>query len=81
MQVGMLWMDADASVAMEERVRRAARYYQQKYGREANICFAHPQTLGSEYPDQVSGVKLSDSGAVLPQHFWLGVEDAEEQGA
>ncbi len=81
MQVGMMWMDGDLSLAMEDRVQRAARYYHEKYGREANVCFAHPKTLGIDFPPEISGVKLSKSGAVLPQHFWLGVEDPVERAA
>lgn len=75
MSVGMLWFDADPSQQVSSRIERAASHYKSKYGRTPNVCFAHPSTLGNSAPQQVGGMRVKSSGMVLPNHFWLGVED------
>ena len=75
MQVGMLWFDGDQKRALGERIERAAAYYRSKYGKAANVCFAHPTTLGKKPPTEVAGLKLCANGMILPHHFWLGVDE------
>ncbi|MGD8555712.1 MAG: hypothetical protein PVJ32_09765 [Anaerolineales bacterium] len=75
MQVGMLWFDSDQRKDLRVKIERAAGYYHHKYGEAANVCFAHPSTLGNQPPGNVAGLQLRPSGLVLPNHFWLGVEE------
>ncbi|MGD2251523.1 MAG: hypothetical protein PVF70_01265 [Anaerolineales bacterium] len=80
MQEGMLWLDSDQRKDLRVKIKRAAGYYHLKYGVPANVCFAHPSTLGKRPPGDVAGLKLRSSGLVLPDHFWLGVEDLGGNG-
>ena len=75
MRVGMLWYDDDRRQELGDKVGRAANHYRSKYGRIPNLCMANPKTLGKNPPNEVEGLKLRPSGAVLPNHFWLGVDD------
>ena len=45
MRVGMLWFDDDDRRSVEEKVHRAAGYYQDKYGKMPTLCFVHPSML------------------------------------
>jgi len=38
MKVGLLWLDDDPQRAIEEKVRRAAKRYREKFGQAANTC-------------------------------------------
>ena len=86
MDIGMLWFDNDNSADLDVKVKRAASYYQKKYGQSPNLCFVHPSMLptngkksGSKAkakngkPRKSSGVELRTSQALLPNHFWLGI--------
>lgn len=85
MELGMLWFDGDTQRPLQERLERAARYYSQKYGRRANTCYAHPNTIdsvgnrsgrkGVKREELVAGMVVRPSRTVLPNHFWLGVEE------
>jgi hypothetical protein len=77
MRVGMLWLDDDRRMAIDERVDRAVAYYRGKYGRKPNLCIVHPSTLGEEMYEGGQGVELRTSHSVLPDHLWLGVREAE----
>ena len=86
MDVGMLWFDNDNSADLDVKVKRAASYYQKKYGQSPNLCFVHPSmipTNGKESgskkkakngkPRKTAGVELRTSQSLLPNHFWLGI--------
>ncbi len=77
MNIGMLWFDADRKSDLSSRIVRAADYYRSKYERTPNICFAHPDTLGAQAPNEIGGLKVCSNGAVLVDHFWLGVQESE----
>jgi hypothetical protein len=84
MEIGMLWHDSDQHRDLAGKVRRAARHYTKKYGKEPDICFIHPQTLGQE-PSlgarrgagknglTIDRISIQRSEQVLPHHFWIGV--------
>jgi hypothetical protein len=78
MNIGMLWFDEDPSLSLLSRVERAATYYQAKYGRQPNTCVLHPKTLGEIDPKSLPLVKVMTSVTVLPEHFWMGLEDMAE---
>ena len=74
MRTGMLWFDNDPKTDLPAKVIRAAAYYQKKYGCSPNLCFVHPSMLSVE-PKRADGIELRPSRQVLPNHFWLGVND------
>lgn len=75
MNVGMLWLDDDKKRPFDEKVVRAAEYYQTKYGRSPNICFVNKKMLKEE--KSVGKITVSPVRSVLPHHFWLGVDAAQ----
>ena len=75
MNIGMLWFDEDPSMSLPSRVERAASYYQEKFGRQPNTCVLHPRTLGEIDPNTFMVVKVKTSIKVLPEHFWMGLEE------
>lgn len=81
MDVGMLWFDADRTCDVVARITSASNFYNSKYGRKPNLCFLHPTTAEGAHPKQVDGVRVRTSKMVLPDHFWLGVEKAEQSQA
>ena len=77
MRVGMLWLDDSPRRSLEEKVRLAAAYYRQKYGRQPDLCYVHP-TMLLEGRLEVDGVVVRPLKDILPQHLWLGVAEAQE---
>ena len=78
MHVGMLWFDNDTKTGLDNRVERAAQYYQRKYGQTPNMCFVHPSMLAASTPDigagmKAHGVQVKPLSTVLPNHFWIGI--------
>jgi hypothetical protein len=76
MEIGMLWFDNDPQLDLLSKVHKAAQYYKEKYGQEANLCFVHPSMTPNEKTDAGEVVVYSNS-TVLPHHFWIGVHRPE----
>jgi hypothetical protein len=72
MNIGMLWYDDDRQRSLEEKVRRAADYYRQKYGQSPNLCLINPQSANGG-PQAVNSIELKAAPNILPYHFWIGV--------
>ena len=72
MNIGMLWLDADSRRPFEEKVQRAADYYQEKYGRLPNMCMVNTKT--SIPTAHVGRIEIKTAQNILPHHFWLGVK-------
>jgi hypothetical protein len=72
MSIGMLWFDNDPKASQVEKVRRAAAYYREKYGKEPNMCFV--RSLEGTANQTVDGITVKPSKQILPNHLWLGVE-------
>lgn len=85
MNVGMLWFDNDRKRELNERVTRAAMYYQQKYGQKPTLCYVHPSMLpektGTENGQKYKAGEIEIRGApvVLPNHFWIGLNGVEKE--
>ena len=71
MNVGMMWLDTDQKRSFDEKVRRAAEYYEDKYGHLPELCFVNNNALSTE--KNVDTVKVQPIKTVLPGHFWLGM--------
>lgn len=72
MRVGWLWFDNDPGRTVEEKVRRAAERYREKFGRTPDTCYVHPQAIAGE-EQQCGPVRVVSARHILPHHFWLGV--------
>lgn len=72
MKTGMLWFDNDPKRLPAEKIRRAADYYQNKYGLRPNLVFVNPRDGETE----VSGIAVEASKQVLVNHYWVGVRNA-----
>lgn len=75
MKVGMMWFDGDSQIELQARIKRAAVYYQNKYGEQPNLCVIHPSTASANAPHLVAGIDVRMSASVLPDHFWLGIDE------
>lgn len=71
MNVGMLWLDADQQRTLPEKVKRAADYYEHKYGKVPTLCLVNSQMLAEEM--MVDSIKVQPAPNVLRHHFWVGV--------
>lgn len=71
MKVGMMWLDTDKKRTLEEKVKRAADYYRDKYGRFPELCLVNERLLNDK--KKVGRVMVRPEKAVLPGHFWLGM--------
>ncbi|MDX1614613.1 MAG: hypothetical protein R3300_09910 [Candidatus Promineifilaceae bacterium] len=74
MNVGMLWLDDERDRSLQEKVRRAAEYYQRKYGDMPQLCFVN-QTAVAE-GERVDQIDVVPAAYVLPHHFWLGMRES-----
>ncbi len=70
MQIGMLWLD-DSQRSLEEKVQRAAAYYQEKYGRVPDFCCVHRLMLAEM--QTVDKIEVQPVRNILPNHLWIGV--------
>jgi hypothetical protein len=73
MNVGMLWLDDDRRRSFEEKVKRAADYYREKYGRFPELCLVNTGMLPEE-KIKVGRIEVQPAKMVLPHHFWLGMK-------
>lgn len=72
---GLLWYDDDPGRDLAEKIGRAMRRYQQKFGVAPDVCYVHPSALGGNgHGQKVGGVRVAALPSVLRHHFWLGQE-------
>jgi hypothetical protein len=73
MEIGMLWFD-DGPKPLQEKVQQAAAFYEDKFGNKPTHCLVHPSTLnGGE--GLVGSVMVRKARNVMPNHYWIGVEE------
>jgi hypothetical protein len=73
----MLWYDGERSLAVPDRIQRAANYYQAKYGAQPTLCLVNARLGTGEVPRRIGGMEVRASRAVLEHHFWIGVREGE----
>lgn len=80
MRVGMLWFDDSKERTLEQKVRRAARTYEEKYGMPPTICYVHSTAFNGSGMNSTAfgGIEVKSTNMVLPHHFWLGRTDPKE---
>jgi len=74
MKIGMLWLDDDKHTSFEEKIRRAAGHYWEKYGQMPDLCLANQGMLAEE--KQVDKIQVQPVHHVLINHFWVGVKNS-----
>jgi hypothetical protein len=72
MEIGMLWLDDDKKSSLDEKIRKAAAYYLDKYGQKPDICLVNQAMLAEE--KKVDAIQVQPANNVLPNHFWVGVK-------
>jgi len=78
METGLLWFDDDPRRELEDKVLRAAAYYERKYGQAPDLCFVHPSAFNGNGKRQVKkagAVEIRPGRTVLRHHFWLGMAE------
>lgn len=70
MNTGLMWLDTDRKRSLEDKVKRAADHYREKYGRFPELCLVNSGLLTEDR--KVGRVLVQPSKTVLPGHFWLG---------
>jgi len=70
---GLLWYD-DSKADFATKVLEAKERYEEKFGRKPNCCYVHPDCLPKE-GIPANGIKFLASPTVLPNHFWMGVQE------
>jgi hypothetical protein len=82
MQVGLLWYDGDPARGVATKAVEAARRYREKFGVAPDTCYVHRAAIAGvdtvvPLQDGASSVlRLRPAANILPNHFWVGVEDA-----
>ena len=71
---GMLWLDTDQRRTLEEKVLRAAHYYQEKYGQQPQLCLVNESMLPEEM--HVGEVQVRPVPNMVVHHFLLGADSA-----
>ena len=69
MIAGMLWLDADKNRTLEEKISRAAEYYQHKYGEPAQTCYVPTVTAPDEF--EIGKLRVLPVGSVNLHHLIL----------
>ena len=76
MHTGMLWFDNDPQSTLSVKIQKAMDYYSKKFGRVPEICLVNPNMLDKGQTQLVLGkVTIRAYRPVMPNHFWIGVED------
>ncbi len=77
MDIGMLWFD-DSKGSMQEKVDQAVTFYVGKFGETPTHCLVNPATLDGSPEGLVSGVKVRKARNVMPNHYWIGVDEVKK---
>jgi hypothetical protein len=72
MQEGLLWFDDNPGRSLTDKVERAVKRYQQKYGHVPNVCYVHPTMIDTGEARPMRAVRVLPARTVLPNHFWVG---------
>lgn len=80
MGIGELWYDDSPARSLESKVLQAVGNYEKKYGQSPTLCLVNPLDLiGAE--EKIGDVRLVPKKSVLPNYFWIGVDEEVEAGA
>ena len=72
MNLGMLWLDDTKNRSLEEKVERAAEYYQNKYGHSPELCLVNKKLLPER--QTIGKIEVAPAKTVMPAYLWLGMK-------
>lgn len=70
----MLWRDSDPNTDLAHKVKCAAVYYRENYGRKAVVCLVHPAALSGKKRRRIDGIAVKGDRFVRPHEFLIGFE-------
>ena len=73
MRVGWMWFDDDPGRSLQEKIERAVKRYQERYGRLPTACYVNKKHVTGE-GFRCGNMKVIPAPNILPHHFFLGVE-------
>ena len=76
MKDGWMWFDDDKKRTTEEKVALAIVAYRNKHGYKPNACYLH---VSHPCLERVGPVNITHVPHILPNHFWLGIEEKEKE--
>ena len=85
MQSGLLWFDNNPARGLAAKIEDAARRYREKFGVVPDTCYVNQAELSQDTLTITLGgapgrsLRVLPARNVLPHHFWIGVEDMQEQ--
>lgn len=72
---GLLWFDNNKARTLDEKVKRAAEHFVEKYGERPTVCYVHPAHLGAGQLEGIpEDIEMKESNTVLPHHLWIGIK-------
>jgi hypothetical protein len=74
MTTGMFWFDQEISNSIQERIFKAAVYFQEKFGILPTVCYLNPENKFSELNDNFH-IEILYTGSIQPNHLWLGIKE------
>ena len=60
---------------LTDGVRAAARAYMARMGAMPDECYVNAAAVAA--PTQIGGVRVTPSARILPDHYWIGREEAQ----
>ena len=80
MKEGLLWYDDDPKRDFAEKVAQAARRYRKRFGVSPTVCYVHPSAMsGDSTGQEVGKLHIAPLSTVLLHHFWIGVEEKDDE--
>ena len=82
MQTGLLWFDNSPGRELLAKVQDAAGRYREKFGALPTTCYVNQGALDGRDPivplagAPGGALRLVPASNILPNHFWIGVEEA-----
>jgi hypothetical protein len=74
MTTGMFWFDQEMTSTIQERIFKAAKYFQEKFGIQPTVCYLNPECLTSERLES-NNMEILYHGSIPSNHVWLGVKE------
>ncbi len=74
MKEGLLWFDNDPQRKLTDKIERAARHFQAKFGQKPTACYVNTADLPNPV-DEWSGIRLMAARNVQRYHLWIGIEE------
>jgi hypothetical protein len=72
MATGMIWFDNDPHKNINEKIKFAVQYYQNKFGSEPTLCFLNPKFEG-KLLNSDSEIEFNYNTGLSPDHIWIGL--------